>query len=712
MKGTIVSRRVSYPCAALVLLAFWTLLSQVAAAVAPTAAEMAEAGQWVAATFKGDPKDKAAELFFSFLYDGKPSAELLGTWKVERAGRKLDEQRSEHTLTYTDPKTGLAIRCVGIEYHDFPAVQWTLYLKNTGGKDTPVIENLQALDAALARSAKGQFVIHHARGSDSSYQDFASFSDRVPTVGRFSLFSHWVATGCPSVESLPMFNVEWDQQGVIAAIGWTGPWIADFQREGEAEKVLRVRAVMDRTHLRLRPGEEIRSPRVMLLFWKGDRVNAHNLWRRLMFAHNSPRPGGKPFTGMFCASNWGSWMSADGHVADIDWWVKHQIPVECYWMDAGWTDMNPGWIPMAASHTPNKGSFPRGLRPVSDAAHRRGLNFLLWFDPSKIHPGVGMAVEHPEWVSEKLPYSVDMGDSKVVQFMIDYYSKIITDFGIDVFRQDGTNNWATDSSPDRVGINQIRCTEGFYAFWDGLIKNHPNLLIDNCGCGARKLDLETISRSVVLWRSDCQAPADFDPISNQSYNQGLFPWVPLHGGAVPMAHKLTAYAFRSAYCPALVLAWPLKPVSDLEKERWSQLDANLMRRLAQEYLAVRPYVFGDYYPLTPQSLDQGVWAAWQFDRPDLGEGMVQAFRRKTCAIESAHYRLRGLESDAEYILTNLDVPGTTQMTGRALAEQGLTIAIKDQPGAVIITYKKKQTPVKLANRPPFLPTNPVDAPKH
>ena len=54
------------------------------------------------------------------------------TWEVKRASRQLDDQRTEHTLTYTDPKTGLEVQCVGIEYRDFPAVDWVLYAKNTG----------------------------------------------------------------------------------------------------------------------------------------------------------------------------------------------------------------------------------------------------------------------------------------------------------------------------------------------------------------------------------------------------------------------------------------------------------------------------------------------------------------------------------------------------------------------------------------------------
>ena len=80
--------------------------------------------------------------------------------------------------------------------------------------------------------------------------------------------------------------------------------------------------------------------------------------------------------------------------------------------------------------------------------------------------------------------------------------------------------------------------------------------------------------------------------------------------------------------------------------------------------------------------------AWQFDRPDLGEGMVQAFRRDKSDYESVRVKLHGLDADAVYALTNLDVPGATEMTGRELLESGLPIAIPDRRGAVIITYRK------------------------
>ena len=71
--------------------------------------------------------------------------------------------------------------------------------------------------------------------------------------------------------------------------------------------------------------------------------------------------------------------------------------------------------------------------------------------------------------------------------------------------------------------------------------------------------------------------------------------------------------------------------------------------------------------------------AWQYDRPDAGEGMVQAFRRPDNSDTTKHFRLSGLDPAAQYEITNFDVEGSTKASGQDLMENGLTVEIKDQP---------------------------------
>jgi hypothetical protein len=69
--------------------------------------------------------------------------------------------------------------------------------------------------------------------------------------------------------------------------------------------------------------------------------------------------------------------------------------------------------------------------------------------------------------------------------------------------------------------------------------------------------------------------------------------------------------------------------------------------------------------------------------------MVQVSRREKSPDETGKFRLSGLDRDAVYTLTNPDVAGTTEMSGRDLLDNGLPITVKNRPGAGVVFYKKK-----------------------
>lgn len=112
-------------------------------------------------------------------------------------------------------------------------------------------------------------------------------------------------------------------------------------------------------------------------------------------------------------------------------------------------------------------------------------------------------------------------------------------------------------------------------------------------------------------------------------------------------------------------------------------------RMVREWRSVSAYLLGDFYPLTPYSLEDTVWLAWQFDCPERGEGVVQAFRRGNSAEESLRVTLHGVEADTFYTLTNLDTADVTEITGRELLEQGVELVLPDKPKSAVLVYRKK-----------------------
>jgi alpha-galactosidase len=680
------------------ILALLCILSpQLARAVSPTPAETAEARRWAAAKFEGvanakqhdglqaEPQPSVAPPF-SFVYQGKQSADFLKNWRTERVSKTLNDGRTARTTTYSDPATGLEVRCDAVEYREYPACEWILRFKNTGAKDTGIIENILPMDLSLT-SASSEFVVHHARGSRFNIVDFQPIDDVLAANAKLQIESSpW-----PSTTALPFFNVEAGGHGIIAGIGWTEGWAANFHRD--AGKSLSVKVGPSLGHFVLHPGEEVRSLRMLVLFWKDDRIHGHNLWRQLLLKHYSPTPGGKPLQAPLCHANWG-WWNTQQQIARASWWKKHNLPMELYWMDIGW-ERDPT-AAEAKAHLAtcvvDEKKHPDGLKPISDACHKLGMKYLLWFGTGRLWPSVERVQKfRPELLSAEYR-GADSGNPMINKYMIEHFANKFADWGVDVFRPDAHSTTVPDSAPNRQGINQARSAAGFIEFWDALLKRSPNMFIDNCCAGGENVDLETIKRSIALWRSDYQVNQNFDPIGLQGQTYGLSFWVPLSAGVIGdacreagVAKQPDAYSIRSAYSPAMVVTW----FGNDQTMPGDNFDYNSARRLLNEYLSVRKYFSGDYYPLTQYNLDDKQWLAWQFDRPDLGEGLVQVFRRGKSLDETGKFRLRGLERDAVYTLTNPDVAGTTEMSGRELLDNGLPIAIKNRPGAGVVIYKKK-----------------------
>lgn len=628
---------------------------------------------------------------FSFVYDKKASPQLLKTWTLTRRSQELDAHRTERTLIWDEPRGGLQVRCVAIEYHDFPTVEWTLHFRNTGTNDTPLLENIQALDLDLSRGNGGEFRLRHNVGSPANGNDYAPLETLLKPRDTRRLGA---SGGRPTQTDWSCFNLEWAREGWIVGIGWPGQWAAELTRDNARR--LHVRAGQELTQFKLLPGEEIRSPLVVLQFWRGDWLRAQNLWRRWMLAHCLPRPGGQlpPPQLLATSSRQFEEMVKANETNQIFFLNRYRaegIQLDYWWMDAGWYELHGGGWNQVGTWQVDSNRFPRGLRAVADHAHRHGLKTLLWFEPERVTAGTWLAQNRPEWVLGGTNGGLlDLGREEARRWLTDHVDGLLREQGIDLYRQDFNLDplefWRKHDAPDRQGITEIRHVLGYLDFWDELRRRHPKLLIDTCASGGRRNDLETLRRAVPLWRSDYA----FESTGQQCMTYGLSLWLPYHGtGTVAARHvpyygggplPVEPYAFWSNVSPSLLCCFDV---------REKNLDYAALRRLIRQWRLVSPNYFGDFWPLTPWTRDDTVWMAWQFDRPEAGEGLVQAFRRPHSPYESARFRLRGLESAARYLITDLEQPDRREeYRGAELTGPGLRVTATNQPAAVVLIYKK------------------------
>ena len=626
----------------------------------------------------------AAGLPFSFIYGGRPSSELLPAWKQETSKTSLEGGRTELTRTYTDPDTGLELRFVAVQYSDFPVVEWTLHFRNGGERETPILQDVRALDSGFSRyewpPMEGvEFRLHHFTGSPCRPDDYRP---HVTELRPGQAMHVGAAGGRPTNSDLCFFNLEWPSEGVIIAVGWPGQWASSFTRDDRT--ALRVEIGQELLHTTLHPGETIRSPLIALLFWKGDWIGGQNLWRRWMLQHNLPRPGGKlPPAPQFAAASsyqFGEMVEADeqSQVFFVDRYLERGLKLDYWWMDAGWYVNESGW-PNTGTWEVDRGRFPNGLRVITDHARKRGVRSILWFEPERVTPGTWLYDTHPEWLlgqdgEQKL---LNLGDPAAVDWWVEHASKVISEQGIDLYRTDFNIDplpyWRGNDAEDRQGITENHYVTGFLAYLDALSRRFPSMLMDTCASGGRRNDLETLRRMVPLHRSD----HILEPTSGQCQTYGIAHFIPFFGAG---QLATDTYSIRSVMGPHFTACWDM---------RRDDLDDEHLAKVVEQWKSIAPNFLGDYYPLTPYSLEPDVWLAWQFDRPEVGEGVVAVYRRPESIYEAARLPLRGLEETATYEVHNIDEEAVAEFSGAELIHDGIPVRMSGRPQALYIVYQMR-----------------------
>ncbi|MCK4300251.1 MAG: alpha-galactosidase, partial [Planctomycetes bacterium] len=291
-------------------------------------------------------------------------------------------------------------------------------------------------------------------------------------------------------------------------------------------------------------------------------------------------------------------------------------------------------------------------------------------------------------------------------------SSIIDENGVDVYRQDFNFDplpyWQQADEADRVGMTEIRHVEGHYAFWDELRRRHPGLWIDNCASGGRRIDLETLSRSLPLWPSDYFDVVGLSDgtglhVGTQCITSGLARWVPLFGGGL---WSFTPYCSRGRVLSGFTFGFHIAeadyPSADADIAVGSMevlgrgktlLDDDFpldQARLAiDEQKSLRPFFTGDFYPLVPLTVSDHDWCAFQLHREDLDAGFALFFRRHDSPFDVMTAGLRGIGLGHDYEVSlspGYEQGDWSRVVGSELVQ--MRIAIEQRPGSLLMRYRR------------------------
>ena len=601
---------------------------------------------------------------------------------------------------YKDPATGLSCRIELREVQDFPAVEWVAHFSNAGTSNLPPLTDVDAL--RLSWKCSGDAFVYRAPGGKETPLDFQFQREPLQTIRRqgLSVAMNAGSEGRSSVDWLPFFNLQSGNDGLIVAIGWTGQWFATIGRSGD---VAHLRAGMEGLRVSLRPGETIRTPRILLLHWRGQPIDGQNLLRRMLLQHYFPQVDGGPVEIPACYAAWGG-APTPVHVRQLDLIREKKLPYDCYWIDAGWygTSEKPcpnvfqGEWGKTGNWCVNRNYHPDGLAPLSAKAHAAGKQFLLWAEPERARHGTPVTLEHPEWFLQRHPghprhegesLILNLGHPPARRWVVETISKLVDENGLDWYRQDFNINplefWRAADEPGRQGLTEIRYMEGLYSFWDELRERHPKLRIDNCASGGRRLDLEMLSRSIPLWRNDYNCFSHLDEEVVQLHGFGLTYWIPLHATSPFNSAPGDTYRFRSIVGPGTVFTFDEVGNVPFDEKTYP---FDWHRKMLAEVRRARPFWYGDLYPLTNCSSAKDAWIALQLHRSDQNAGVILAFRRAASPITAADLRLGGIVADATYTFEDADSGETWTLPGETLAKEGLPFAMPEPRSSRMVFY--------------------------
>ncbi len=642
---------------------------------------------------------------FSFRYNGVSSREFLEGLPLEVEDR---DGRTVYTWSHPD---GLRISCRLTRYEE--GEDWTLFFENRGDKNSGVISDLAALDIRIAdmadapvtrlpvkpvnpAAAENNVAVLTMRGSvgykGTNWNEFAPECSYLQTDAPLEVRHRGLAS--TSGSAAPYYSVKWPDGGVSFAIGWTGNWYADIGRDPDG---VYIKADRDRVSTYLKPGETLRSARVLACGFEGpDMQTGLNAFRRMMIKHIIPKKDGKPRFAPICyESAWKTNVKAVEREDREFLRAFADLSFDTVWFDAWYTrDGFPkgvGNYHFPISDIPDPVRYPHGIKPLTLAAKAQKKDVMVWFAPETVSAGTFVAREHPEWVM-----SVNGGksgffaltDPEARSWMAEVLSACFREWKVDYFRTDSFTveenllAYTGENAPDRQGIAEDRFVCALYDFWDSLLERNPGLCIDNCAGGGTRLDPELMSRSVCIWRSDSHVGL-YDRNKNNMLAQyltcNLNPYIPWSTGS---CRGIEPYDIRSCFNGGLAMAYGPDFTSD---------DKLLIEKGLAECRRLRKYLEGDFYPLRNPGPSADEWCIWQYHRPEADDGCLLAFRRHEAPVFGTEVSLEGVDEDKSYrldIYSAYDLQESRVVGGKELKK--LRLMIEEAPGSLLVEYRPEK----------------------
>lgn len=616
----------------------------------------------------------------------QPDSRQIVTWNLDEQFQLLNRDIPPRNVV---PQLEIAPKHI----KDYSATEWRVSLKAQTLPTPTIITDLSSADLDVVFPNSRPLNLHWSNGSHGLASDFQPHSEELHS-GNTRTFES--IGGRSSDGVMPYFHIENGDGGLIIAVGWSGDWICSFSKhpiENQQASRLRITAGLKYKSLRANNTVPLQLPSILVMSYRGDQAAGRNQFRRLMLHHFSPTNFSAKELMPIAASVHGMIGFNDTNEPNLDETLERisslKLPIDTYWVDAGW---NQSGFPGGQGNLDHDVlRFPKGFTRLGEKVEQKGFRFLLWFEPERVMRGTQIEREHPTWLlkpsrtSDEFRYFENDGfflfnlaNTEARNWMLEKISRQIADWRVRIFRQDANIApgffWHTNLEEADTAMLEVEYINGLYWFLDELQKRHPELIIDGCAAGGRRLDFEMLRRSVVLWRSDsCWGDNEY-PRNVQAMTLGLSQWIPLHGlGAA--SSSIASLRSGLGCCGSFAINYN------------DSVAVEALRKHLDRYLPIRHVFTGDFYPLSNWSLNPSDPIAFQFHDSNSETGIIQLFFGDEQNAAPMKLFPKGLQTERIYNLYDWDEKITVKVTGNQLVKEGIILPEQEGGKAVVLEYR-------------------------
>lgn len=338
--------------------------------------------------------------------------------------------------------------------------------------------------------------------------------------------------------------------------------------------------------------------------------------------------------------------------------------IEMFVMDDGWFGYRNDDNTSLGDWQVNETKITGGLKTLVEEVNRIGLKFGIWFEPEMISPDSDLYRAHPDWaiaIEDRTPcrvrnqYVLDLSRPEVREYAYEAVASILRSANIEYVKWD-MNRQLTDLGSaylDKQHQGELlhRYVLGVYELQERLIREFPNLLLENCSGGGARFDPGMLYYSPQIWCSD-----DMDAIERLKIHEGTALIYPLstigaHVSDCPnhTVGRVTPFQTRGHVALAGTFGYELDITRISEEER-----GMIPEQVAMYHKYNNLIRCGDYYRIASYSKNHeyDCYEVVAKDKTEVLITFVQVLNRPN--YHSRRIRVQGLDPAKRYRIEGSD----------------------------------------------------------